>query len=96
MLQEFSKRNIIKSIAIHVGLVELVGRASLMKDNKQTKIIQWSIHLPMDFPAHWDDDMIDFHLNDSSWCCSNLIKELEKYDQENGCICGICRASVLN
>lgn len=35
--------------------------------------------------------MIEFHLNELSWCCSNLISKLEKYD-ENGCICGICEA----
>lgn len=32
-------------------------------------------------------------LNESSWC-SNLISELEKYDEKNGCICGICEAKV--
>lgn len=40
---------------------------------RQTKTIQWTINLPMDFPSDWDDDMIEFHLNESNWCCSNLI-----------------------
>ena len=62
--------------------------------DRQTKVIQWTINLPMDFPSDWDDDMIEFHLNESSWCCSNLISELEKYDEKNGCICGICEAKV--
>ena len=62
--------------------------------DRQTKTIQWTINLPMDFPSDWDDDMIEFHLNESSWCCSNLISELEKYDEKNGCICGICEAKV--
>lgn len=54
---------------------------------RQTKTIQWTINFPMDFPSDWDDDMIEFHLNESSWCCSNLISELEKYD--NGeCLLG--------
>ena len=61
---------------------------------RQIKTIQWTINLPMDFPSDWDDDMIEFHLNESSWCCSNLISELEKYDEKNGCICGICEAKV--
>lgn len=64
--------------------------------NKQTKTIQWTINLSMDFPLDWDDKMIEFHLNESSWCCSNLIKELKKYDEENGCICGICEAKVVD
>ena len=62
--------------------------------DRQIKTIQWTINLPMDFPSDWDDDMIEFHLNESSWCCSNLISELEKYDEKNGCICGICEAKV--
>lgn len=56
--------------------------------------IKWEINLPMSFPKEWNDRTIEFHLNDSSWCCSNLISELEKYDKENGCICGICNARV--
>lgn len=64
--------------------------------DKQTKTIQWTINLPMDFPSDWDEDMIEFHLNESSWCCSNLINELKKYDEENGCICGICEAKVAD
>lgn len=62
--------------------------------DRQTKTIQWTINLPMDFPSDWDDDMIEFHLNESNWCCSNLISKLEKYDEKNGCICGICEAKV--
>lgn len=63
--------------------------------DRQTKTIQWTINLPMNSPSDWDDDMIEFHLNESSWCCSNLINELEKYDEKNGCICGICEAKVV-
>jgi len=48
----------------------------------------------MDFPSDWDNEMIEFHLNDSSWCCSNLIDILTEYDKKNGCICSICRAEV--
>ncbi len=64
--------------------------------DRQTKVIQWIINLPMDFPSDWNNDMIEFHLNESSWCCSNLISELEKYDEKNGCICGICEAKVAD
>ena len=64
--------------------------------DRQIKTIQWTINLPMDFPSDWDNELIEFHLNESSWCCSNLISELEKYDEENGCICGICEAKVAD
>lgn len=62
--------------------------------NQKTITVHWTINLPMEFPEDWDKHMIEFHLNDSSWCCSNLIEMLEEYDKEHGCICGICRAEV--
>lgn len=34
-------------------------------------------------PAHWDKHMIEFHRNESSWCASNALDELNKLD----CIC---------
>ena len=64
-------------------------------ENEKVKTIDWHIHLPMDFPADWDDEMIEFYLNESSWCCDNLIDLLEEYSKENGCICSICEAKVL-
>lgn len=26
-------------------------------------------------PAFWDNENIDYHYNDSSWCCNNLLEE---------------------
>ena len=43
----------------------------------KTIAIRWTINLPMEFPEDWDKEMVEFHLNDSSWCCSNLIKITE-------------------
>lgn len=66
-----------------------------MRIHNKIKTIDWHISLPMDFPEDWDNEMIEFHLNESSWCCDNLIDLLEKYSKENGCICNICEAKVL-
>ena len=52
--------------------------------DRQTKTIQWTINLPMDFHLDWDDDMIEFNLNESNWWCSNLISEHKKYEEKNG------------
>lgn len=60
----------------------------------KTATVRWTINLPMEFPEDWDKRMIEFHFNESSWCCSNLIELLEKYDEEHGCLCGICEAEV--
>lgn len=50
----------------------------------------------MNFPADWTDEQILFYLNDSSWCCDNLIEELQKYSKEHGCICDITKAQILS
>lgn len=66
-----------------------------MNQNRQTRAIKIEIHLPMSFPGDWDDDMIRFHLNESSWCADNIINELETYSKKHGCICGICRCEPI-
>lgn len=41
--------------------------------------------------------MINFHLNESSWCWSNFLDGLNKYAKEhNGCICMICEGEVVS
>lgn len=60
------------------------------------KLIEVTFKLPMEFPDDWSDDLIEFHLNDSSWCCSNYINLLKKYDEEYGCLCGITTSKILD
>lgn len=62
---------------------------------EQTKTIRITIDLPMKFPEDWSDHLIEFHLNESSWCFSNLIELLEEYDEEHGCLCHICKARIF-
>lgn len=57
--------------------------------------IQWTIITPMDFPNDWNDELIDFHLNESSWCSDNLINILQKLSDQYGCICNFCTAQVI-
>ena len=63
---------------------------------KYKRTIRITIDLPMEFPASWDNDMIEFHLNNSCYCCDNLIDELSKYSEEHGCICGITKCKVVD
>ena len=66
------------------------------REEKKTKIIRWTIDLPMEFPIEWSDDQIEFHLNESSWCCGNIIPILEKYaDEHDGCICSLCNVDAV-
>ena len=59
------------------------------------KLIRLTIYLPMEFPEDWDNDMIEFHLNDSSYCCDNIIDDLKEYSEANGCICRITKGTVI-
>lgn len=61
----------------------------------QNRIVRFTVLLPMELPSGMDDDGINFMLNESSWCMSNLIDLLEKYSEEHGCICNICEATVI-
>jgi len=61
----------------------------------KTVTVRFTIDLPTLVPADWDNDLINFHFNESSWCSSNIIEMLEEYDEEVGCLCGICKAEVL-
>lgn len=63
---------------------------------KQKKTIRITIDLPMDFPEDWDNELIEFQLNESSYCCDNLIDELQKYSEEHGCICMITECKVID
>jgi len=62
---------------------------------EKERTIRITIDLPMKFPINWNDELIEFHLNESSWCFDNLIDKLDQYSKEHGCICGICNARVL-
>ena len=65
-------------------------------ENKHKKVrIKWTIELPMEVPEEWDKEMIEFYFNESSWCCSNIIEDLQQYDKDHGCICNICKAEFL-
>lgn len=61
----------------------------------QKRTVRITVDLLMEFPKDWDDRLIEFHLNESSWCFDNLIDKLEQYSEEHGCICGICKARAL-
>lgn len=58
--------------------------------------IRITIDLPMDFPAEWDKEMIEFYLNESGYCCNGIIDKLENYSKENGCICQITKCKVID
>lgn len=63
---------------------------------RQNRTIQLTITLPMDFPSDWTDDDIEFYLNESSYCLSNVLDIVHKYEEEHGCICAISEAHLID
>ena len=51
-----------KVTSFHVSGVGITKEQENNMSGRQTKTIQWTINLPMDFPSDWDDDMIEFHI----------------------------------
>lgn len=63
---------------------------------RKDKIIRITIDLPMSFPKDWDNEMIEFHLNESHYCKDNIINDLYKYSENHGCICNITECKVID
>lgn len=59
-----------------------------MEEPKQKRVVLCKLLLPMEFPASWSDEDIEFYLNDSGWCASSLLYVLDKAtDGGRKCIC---------
>ena len=50
----------------------------------------------MDFPSDWTIQDIEFYLNESSYCCDNLIDLLQQYSKQHGCICEITECRIID
>lgn len=54
--------------------------------NKKVKIkmiVEYEIAVPND----WDQEEIEFHRNEGTWCSDNALDELEEIAREDGCLC---------
>ncbi len=54
-----------------------------------------TIEIEMAYPIFQEKDSIEFHLNESSWCASNIMGYIEAVEQ-NGCLCGYASFKVLH
>lgn len=65
-------------------------KADCVLINKKVKVIA-SIKYEIKVPAFWDAEQIEFHRNESSWCASNVIEELQELEnnlnKEHNCMC---------
>ena len=56
-------------------------------------LVRVTIEYPIWAPSDWTTEQVEFHRNESSWCASNLIDELDALYGHNAegresCLCG--------
>lgn len=51
---------------------------------KKNVRIRLTVEYDVSVPAFWDENQIEFHRNDGSWCADNCLDELRSLD---GCLC---------
>jgi hypothetical protein len=58
---------------------------------QRTVVCEVTIKVVRTVPENWDQEMIEFHMNESSWCFNNIVGELEEAIKraEDGC-CLLC------
>jgi hypothetical protein len=62
---------------------------------RKNVIINFSINLETRVPAHWTEENIEFHRNESTSCASNVLGELEELEKKHGCLCGLGKFSFV-
>lgn len=53
----------------------------------KTIVQDFTIRLVRRVPEDWDEHMADFHANDSSWCASNIVQDIQSIDTDARCLC---------
>jgi hypothetical protein len=66
---------------------------------QRTVVCRVAIDLVRAVPEDWDGEMINFHMNDSSSCSNNLLREvadlLARLEDDARCACGFVEGSYL-
>jgi len=53
----------------------------------RTVVVKVSFEMIREIPEDWSEDMIEFHMNESSSCKDNLIEAISKQSERLGCSC---------
>lgn len=62
---------------------------------QRTVVIATTITYTIEVPEFWTEHDIEFHHNESSYCNSNMISELEAIDKHRGCLCYNCKTKYV-
>jgi hypothetical protein len=61
----------------------------------RTVVCEFRVTLVRGVPEDWDERMVEFHMNDSSWCMNNLVREMDEVAVEDHCLCGQVEGKFL-
>lgn len=62
----------------------------------RTVLLRYSVIVVESVPVDWDDDYIERHYNDGSWCGSNIIDKFKELHKRDGCLCNRTRVAFLH
>lgn len=54
---------------------------------RRTIKVQMTLEFVEDVPEDWEEDDINFHYNESSWCANNILNKLQYRTENVGCLC---------
>jgi len=61
----------------------------------KTVVVNFTVRTVLSVPEHWDNEQVNFHYNDGTWCADNLISELSRRSEDVRCVCDITEAKSL-
>lgn len=65
---------------------------------QKTVLIQATIRMVVAVPEDWNGDNIEFKYNEGSWCSSNIISDLQQFEDNknnSGCLCPWVRVGYM-
>jgi len=67
---------------------------------QRTVVVEVKITMVREVPEDWPAEMINFHMNESSWCADNLLPELNAHQARTdagkvGCLCAWTEATFV-
>ena len=54
--------------------------------SKRVKV-KATIEYEIEVPNSWSKKDVEFHRNEGSWCASNMLGEMKKLEEKEGCLC---------
>ena len=62
----------------------------------QTFKVKLTVEYEVERPDDYDADLLDFQLNEGSWCGDNALRDIEEYlEKTEQCLCNIGEFEVI-